>query len=107
MKFKYLFIIAGLALFITTCKKDKQTMLSSHALVGTWFLTKQNFHISVNGLSADTTYSGGSFTGNDYFQFNRDGTALLSESDFYTLTGKNDVTNRQGTPYTSIQHYKY
>jgi hypothetical protein len=107
MRFRYLFIIAGLALFITACKKDIQVTLSTHALVGKWYLTKQNIHLVDNGKVADTTFSGSSFNGSDFFQFNSDDTALFSVSDYYTLTGKIESTNGAGTPSVSTQHFKY
>jgi len=95
-----MFIVPGLY----ACKKDSN---NNAPIAGKWYENKLEIHMS-NGTLAnhDTTFTAASFTTDDYFDFNTDGTALFSQSGVYSVTGKSTAVSGN-TTVIGLVHYAY
>lgn len=89
MKTIYLLtIIPGLLLFICSCKKENSGQ--NALIVGKWYETKLDITQQTIGTDATVkaSYSGTDFSTEDYFQFNKDSTAVASfDGTVFTVTG--------------------
>jgi len=80
-----IFLMVDLILTIVACKKE-QTL----SIIGKWQQTKVRvYQVDYKGLILDdTTYSGQTFTNQDFVQFNSDGTCLIATSHYYYPAGQ-------------------
>ena len=89
MKTLYLLtIVPGLLLLICSCKKESGGQ--NGLLVGKWYETKLDITQQTTGTNTvlKASYSGTDFTAVDYFQFNKDSTAVASfDGTVFTVTG--------------------
>jgi hypothetical protein len=105
-KIYQLFTVALVIILFSACHKDKNT-LQSGPITGKWQETKLNIHITVGTTTnADTTLTGVNFTSADYYQFNADNTAVISQSGSFGITGKT-ITIQGGSVYIWLNHYDY
>ena len=91
MKKYFLPLIACVLLLLSACKKDNSDVQTG-AITGKWQETKLNFH-QTDGQTVvnDTTFTSADFTNLDFYQFNRDKTAVISKSGDFSLGGKSIV----------------
>ncbi len=101
MKAKYsIIVIPGLVLCLFACKKVAN-IINPSSIVGKWYENKlsikqQNIH---TGNFTDTTYLSNNFSTQDYFQFNSDSTAVISnDGTIFNINGKSNDANGTGTP---------
>jgi hypothetical protein len=88
MKKHYLNLITCLLMALTACKKDIGT-LQIDAITGKWQQTKLNLHqTDAQAVVHDTTYTATDFTSQDFYQFNRDKTVVISKSGNFSFGGK-------------------
>lgn len=105
MKKPYLFIIVSLVAGLAGCKKNNANPQSE--IVGKWFETKLTISEASNGhTTRDTAFAGGDFTPADYYLFNNDNTALISQSGVYNVTGKSMAVIGGAAPLATTE-YKY
>jgi len=105
-KIYQLYTVALVIVMFSACHKDKN-ILQSNPIVGKWQETKLNFHITVgNTTNADTTFTSAAFTTADYYQFNSDHSAIISQSGNFGITGKT-TTIQGGSAYIWLNHYSY
>ena len=103
VKSTYLLIVAVVACCLSACKKDSH----KGPITGKWYENKLEIHLSNGTLAAhDTTFTAASFTTDDYFEFNSNGTALFSQSGVYGITGKSEAISGN-TTVIGMAHYNY
>jgi len=99
-KMKYLMFIV-LATAFVSCKKDQQG-----SILGKWQLTKlELYQENANLVLYDTTYLH-PFTGNDYIQFNSDGTCIgVTDHNYYVNAPGNPKVPQAISPFTATWDY--
>ncbi|MDP9080868.1 MAG: hypothetical protein M3O71_25905 [Bacteroidota bacterium] len=107
MKNKYLLFMFVCLLGLSACHKDKSAFQMGQ-IIGKWQVTKLTLHqvTSASTSAHDTTFTSNAFTAGDFYEFNRDNTALISYSGTYSFGGKEE-TIEGGTVLISGNHYKY
>ena len=106
-----LIIIAALLTCGAGCKKEgsKKTSAITSAIVGRWYVTKEEVSGETGGLAIklDTIYNSSAFDTGDYAQFLGDGTAVISSSGGFELTGKTVVTDGSGKVVDASNQYNF
>jgi hypothetical protein len=91
MKTTYtLIVVAALTVCLCACNKGGSD-INPNDIVGKWYENKLNIKQQTigTGAIADTTYLSNNFTVGDYFQFNSDATALISnDGTIFSVNGK-------------------
>ena len=88
MKKHYLNLITCLLIALTGCKNENGPLQISE-ITGKWQQTKLNLHqTDAQTVVHDTTFTATDFTSLDFFQFNRDKTAVISKSGNFSFAGK-------------------
>jgi hypothetical protein len=110
MKTKYAFIVlTGLLFGLSACKKGDLVNPPSGSIVGKWFVQKEEIKEISGGVAKalDTVYNASAFTTHDYFQFNQDGTAVVSTSGDFTISGEATFSNGAGDVIYGGNTYTY
>jgi hypothetical protein len=85
-----LIIVAALTVCLFACNKGVSD-INPNDIVGKWYENKLNIKQQTigTGAVADTTYLSNNFTAGDYFQFNSDATAVISnDGTIFNVNGK-------------------
>lgn len=108
MKIIYAIVTLASALSLSACKKGG-AVVPAGSIVGKWYVVKEELKEITGGVSKtlDTIYTAAAFNTNDYFQFNRDSTAVQSSSGDFTIWGKSVFTTGQGSIIFGTNTYIY
>ncbi len=113
MKTRYLLFVI-IAAFLTGaagCKKEgqKNTTAITSAIVGRWYVNKEEITGTLGGLDQqlDTVYNGSAFDTGDFAMFLDNGTAVISSSGGFELTGKTVVTDGSGKVVDASKQYNF
>jgi len=112
MKTRYLLlIIAALLTCAAGCKKEgkKNTSVITSAIVGRWYVNKEEVTGTMGGLAKqmDTVYNSNAFDTGDYALFVDNGTAVISSSGGFELTGKTVVKDGSGNVVYASNQYNF
>ena len=102
-----LLIITCLVFVFSSCTKDNKSANTAGQLAGKWQETTLTLHQVIGGDAVrDTSFTSVSFLPGDFYQFNTDNTAVISQSGVYAFGGKVSTIDG-GTTSLTVNHYKY